>query len=85
MHTNGGSTLPTNVENHYSALGGSILQVDTNSPNATETANVGDQLAGTSAFAERVTAKLEEIQQLITSEQFVSLKADLGVLEGEAR
>lgn len=72
---------PTVVNNNYNASGGSILQVATNSPNATQTANVGDQLAETRAFAERVTAKLDEIQQLITAEQFVSLKADLEFLK----
>jgi DNA-binding transcriptional regulator YhcF (GntR family) len=80
MHTEGGSTLPT-IVNQYNASGGSILQVATNSPHATQTANVGDQLAETRAFAERVTAKLDEIQQLITAERFVSLKADLEFLK----
>lgn len=81
MHTDGGSTLPTIVQNNYNASGGSILQVANASPHATQTANVGDQIAETRAFTERVTAKLEEIQQLITAEQFVSLKADLEFLK----
>lgn len=51
------------------------------SPHATQTANVGDKVAETRAFAERVTAKIDEIQQLITAEQFVSLKADLEFLK----
>jgi hypothetical protein len=72
---------PTIVNNTYNASGGSILQVATHSPHATQTANVGDQLAETRAFTERVTAKLDEIQQLITAEQFVSLKADLEFLK----
>jgi len=72
---------PTIVNNSYNASGGSVLQVATGSPNATQTANVGDKLAETRAFAERVTAKLDEIQQLITAEQFVSLKADLEFLK----
>ncbi|MBX2978939.1 MAG: hypothetical protein KF905_06560 [Flavobacteriales bacterium] len=59
----------------------SNVQIQSNSPNATQTANVGNQLAETRAFAERVTAKLDEIQQLITAEQFVSLKADLEFLK----
>jgi hypothetical protein len=80
-HTEGGSTLPTIVQNHYYALGGSILQVAANSPHATQTATVGDQLAETHAFAELVTAKLEEMLQLIDSEQFVSLKANLEFLK----
>lgn len=80
MHTQAGSTLPT-IVNQYNASGGSILQVANASPHATQTANVGDQLAETRAFAERVTAKLDEIQQLITAEQFVSLKADLEFLK----
>ena len=72
---------PSIVQNNYNASGGSILQVATSSPNATQTANVGDKVAETRAFAERVTAKLDEIQQLIASEQFVSLKADLEFLK----
>jgi DNA-binding MarR family transcriptional regulator len=80
MHTEGGSTLPT-IVNQYNASGGSILQVATGSPHATQTANVGDKVAETRAFTERVTAKLDEIEQLIASEQFVSLKADLEFLK----
>jgi|GEM_PF-6147458 len=72
---------PTIVQHNFTASGGSILQVATNSPHATQTANVGDKVAETRAFADRVTAKLDEIQQLITSEQFVSLKADLEFLK----
>ena len=53
----------------------------TNSPNATQSANVGDRVAETRAFTERVTAKLDVIEQLIASEQFVSLKADLEFLK----
>jgi len=72
---------PTSVKNIYKVSGGSILQVANQSPNATQTANVGDQLDQARAFTDRVTAKLDEIQQLITSEQFVSLKGDLEFLK----
>lgn len=74
---------PTIVQNNYNASGGSILQVATNSPNATQTASVGNQLAETRAFAERVTAKLDEIQQLVTAEQFNSIKRDLDFLKAK--
>jgi hypothetical protein len=83
MHTEGSSTLRTIVQNNYNASGGSILQLATNSPNATQTANMGDQLAETRAFTERVTAKLEEFQQLISAEQFVNLKADMECLKAK--
>jgi hypothetical protein len=41
MHTEGGSTLPT-IVNQYNASGGSILQVATSSPNATRTGTGAD-------------------------------------------
>jgi len=44
-------------------------------------ANLGDQLAETRAFAERVTAKLDQIQQLVTAERFNSIKQELDFLK----
>jgi hypothetical protein len=43
----------------------------------------GEQLDQARAFAERVTAKLDQIQQLVTAEQFNSIKQELDLLKAK--
>ncbi|MCB0770947.1 MAG: hypothetical protein KDC00_11140 [Flavobacteriales bacterium] len=74
--------MATITYNNINATNANV-QVQNHSPHATQTATLGDQLAEARAFAERVTAKLDEIEQLITAEQFVSLKADLEYLKAK--
>ncbi|MDQ3101862.1 MAG: hypothetical protein M3R08_10785 [Bacteroidota bacterium] len=61
----------------------SNVQLQSHSPNATQTANISAQLDEARAFAERVTSRLDEIEQLITADQFASLKADLDYLKSK--
>jgi len=80
MHTEGGSTLPT-IVNQYNASGGSILQVATGSPNATQTANVGDVIQEARTFIDQLSAALPEIQKVAPAEQYEEIKDELVFLK----
>jgi hypothetical protein len=80
MHTEGGSTLPTIVQNNYNASGGSVLQVATNSPHATQTASVGDEIQDARTFVQQLSTALPEIEKVAPADQFNEIKDELEFL-----
>lgn len=70
----------TTINNNITASNSNV-HVANNSPHTKQTTKQVDRIAETKAFTDRVTAKLDEIEQLITAEQFVSLKTDLEYLK----
>jgi hypothetical protein len=67
--------------NNITADNRSSVQVANASSYTTQTANVGDELQETRDFVNCTTGKLDQIQQLITTEQFKALKVDLDYLK----
>jgi DNA-binding MarR family transcriptional regulator len=81
MHAEGTSTLPIIVQNHYSASGGSILQVTNASPHATQTANVGDVITELRSFTEELSARMPQLKTLIEPELYMEIQEDLDYIK----
>ena len=72
---------PPTIVNQNNASGGSILQVATGSPNATQTANVGDVIQEARTFTDQLSAALPEIQKVAPADQFTEITDELEFLK----
>lgn len=72
---------PTVVNHTYNASGGSILQVANASPNATQTASVGDEIQEARTFAQQLSTALPEIEKVAPADQLAEIKDELEFLK----